>query len=84
MPKHRVPHTRNGGMHHVVTQQHFSEKLNRLVGLPHCPRLVDVRLEEDFSADPVLIPGSVRRSWQAVESWADEVADQAVMIVIAD
>ena len=56
------------------------EKLNRLVGLPHCPRLVDVRLEEDFSADPVLIPGSVRRSWQAVESWADEVADQAVMI----
>jgi rhodanese-related sulfurtransferase len=56
------------------------EKLNRLIGLPHCPRLVDVRVEEDFLADPVLIPGSVRRSWQSVESWAPEVADDVVVI----
>jgi rhodanese-related sulfurtransferase len=56
------------------------EKLNRLIGLPHCPRLVDVRVEEDFLADPVLIPGSVRRSWQSVESWGSEVADDAVVI----
>jgi rhodanese-related sulfurtransferase len=56
------------------------EKLNRLVGLPHCPRIIDVRIEEDHEADPALIPGAVRRSWQAVEAWAGEVAGQAVVV----
>ena len=34
-----------------------SEKLARLIGVPHGPALIDVRLEEDFAADPRFIPG---------------------------
>jgi rhodanese-related sulfurtransferase len=56
------------------------DKLHRLIGLPHCPRLLDVRTEDDFSADPVLIPGSVRRSWKDVEDWAAEISSDAVVI----
>jgi hypothetical protein len=32
------------------------DKLHRLVGTPRCPAVVDVRTEEDFAADPRLIP----------------------------
>src|SRR5436309_1931612 len=38
------------------------EKLFRLVGTPNAPTLIDVRLEEDFAAEPRLIPASTRRS----------------------
>lgn len=34
--------------------------LNLLIGTPHCPVVVDVSTDEDFDADPFLIPGSVR------------------------
>ena len=37
------------------------EKLSRLIGTPHAPALVDVRTDEDFSADPRFIPGATRR-----------------------
>ena len=57
-----------------------SDKLIRLIGLPHCPRLLDVRLDDDFEAEPVLIPGSVRRSWQEVEAWSQAVGEDAVVI----
>jgi rhodanese-related sulfurtransferase len=57
-----------------------AEKLNRLIGLAHCPRLLDVRTEDDFTADPALIPGSSRRPWQAVDQWAIEVTGDAVVI----
>ena len=57
-----------------------AEKLNRLIGLAHCPRLLDVRTEDDFIADPALIPGSSRRPWQVVDQWAKEVAGDAVVI----
>lgn len=33
-----------------------SDKLARLIGTAHAPVLVDVRLDEDFDADPRLIP----------------------------
>nr|WP_321253074.1 sulfurtransferase/chromate resistance protein [uncultured Ruegeria sp.] len=38
------------------------KQLLRLIGTPTAPVLVDICLEEDFAADPVLIPGSVRHS----------------------
>ena len=37
------------------------QKLARLVGTPKCPAIIDVRTDEDFAADPRLIPGSLRR-----------------------
>jgi rhodanese-related sulfurtransferase len=35
-------------------------QLVRLIGTPECPVLVDVSTNEDFAADPFLIPGSFR------------------------
>ena len=35
-------------------------QLSRLIGLPDAPALVDVRTDEDFTADPHLIPGAFR------------------------
>jgi hypothetical protein len=37
------------------------DKLVRLVSTPECPVLIDVQTDEDFDADPCLIPGAVRR-----------------------
>src|SRR4029078_8557526 len=37
------------------------DKLNRLIGVPQAPALIDVRTEEDFALSPSLIPGSLRR-----------------------
>ena len=35
------------------------DKLVRLIGTPKCPVLVDVRGQDDFEADPHLIPSSI-------------------------
>ena len=34
-----------------------TERLNRLMGTPSCPALIDVRNDEDFDADPQNDPG---------------------------
>jgi hypothetical protein len=35
-------------------------QLNRLIGTPDCPAIVDISIEPDFADDPFLIPGSFR------------------------
>jgi hypothetical protein len=35
-------------------------QLSRLIGLPHTPIILDVRGEDEFAADPRLIPGAQR------------------------
>jgi rhodanese-related sulfurtransferase len=35
-------------------------QLNRLIGTPDCPAIVDISIDPDFAADPFLIPGSFR------------------------
>jgi rhodanese-related sulfurtransferase len=57
------------------------EKLVRLIGVPHSPALIDVRLEEDFAADPRLIPGAVRRPYQTAPSWAPEFAGRSTVVI---
>ena len=56
------------------------DKLIRLIGTPHCPAIVDVRIDEDFAALPALVPGSVRRKYDAVEQWAAELQGQPAII----
>jgi len=46
------------------------QKLGRLVGTPRCPAIIDVRTDEDFAADPRLIPGTLRRPFATVAAWA--------------
>jgi rhodanese-related sulfurtransferase len=38
------------------------DKLARLIGTAKTPLVIDVRTDEDFAADPRLIPGAVRRN----------------------
>jgi hypothetical protein len=45
-------------------------KLLRLIGTHRAPVLIDVRIDEDFDADPRLIPSSHRRSHKNVAEWA--------------
>jgi len=57
------------------------EKLARLIGTPRAPVVVDVRTEEDFRADPRLVPGSARADHRAVGEWAGGLAGRSAVVV---
>jgi rhodanese-related sulfurtransferase len=56
-------------------------QLSRLIGLPQLPAIIDVRADEDFAADPRLIPGSQHRDYSAVASWAPDYKGRSVILV---
>lgn len=56
-------------------------KLSRLVGLPHCPAIVDVRTDNDYESDPRVIPGSVRHPGLNPEQWARTLGGESAIIV---
>jgi rhodanese-related sulfurtransferase len=51
-----------------------ADKLARLLGRPDSPSLIDVRTEDDFDADPLLVPGAVRRPWNEAPAWGPAFA----------
>lgn len=55
-------------------------QLLRLIGTHDCPALVDVRNDEDFSADPYLIPGAYRHPFDQMESLIKKVQQSNVII----
>jgi rhodanese-related sulfurtransferase len=57
------------------------DKLTRLIGTPKTPVLIDVRTDEDFAADPRLIPGSVRHSHQDAADWSGEYSGGSAIVV---
>lgn len=57
------------------------DKLTRLVGTAHCPVLVDVRTEDDFKANPRLIPSSMRRPHADPSDWAQEFAGRSAIAI---
>ena len=57
------------------------DKLSRLIGTANAPALIDVRIDEDFAADPRLIPGAVRRSHVDVQDWSSRLTGQSVVVV---
>jgi rhodanese-related sulfurtransferase len=58
-----------------------AEKLNRLIGTPNCPSLIDVRADDDWAAAPLLIPGSVRRPHGDLSAWAAEYAGRPAVVI---
>ncbi len=54
--------------------------LSRLAGLPGSPVIIDVRIEDDYRSDPRLMPGSLRRDYTTVSSWAREFAGRSVVV----
>lgn len=57
-----------------------SDKLSRIIGTSNVPVIIDVRTDDDFAADPRLIPGSVRRDYRTVEAWSLEVNGPSILI----
>ena len=57
------------------------DKLSRLIGTAKCPILIDVRTEEDFRADPRLVPGAIRRPFATVPEWAQEFTGRSAVVI---
>ena len=56
-------------------------QLSRLVGLPDAPVLIDVRTDEEFMADPRLIPTAQRRDSRNASSWAKQYAGRPTIVI---
>ncbi len=59
----------------ITTQQ-----LSRLIGVPNAPAIVDLRIDEDYAADPRLLPGSRRRDYRTTASWASDYRGRTVIV----
>lgn len=57
------------------------EKLLRLIGVAHCPALIDLRSDEERPSDPRFIPGAVRHSSATAVEWAGEFLGRAVVVI---
>jgi rhodanese-related sulfurtransferase len=57
------------------------DKLARLIGTANTPALIDVRTDEDFAADPRLIPGAVRRNHEDAADWGGEFSGRSAVVV---
>ena len=56
-------------------------QLSRLVGTPDAPAIVDVRTDEDFAADPRLVPAARRHPHSAVADWGRLHAGRPVVVL---
>ncbi|OIQ28895.1 MAG: sulfurtransferase [Alphaproteobacteria bacterium MedPE-SWcel] len=54
--------------------------LARLIGTPDCPVILDVRIDEDFDADPHLIPSARRHPFAEVSDLADDLVGRSVIV----
>jgi rhodanese-related sulfurtransferase len=57
------------------------DKLSRLIGTATTPALIDVRTDEDFAADPRIIPGALRRSHETAADWAKSFSGRSAIVV---
>src|SRR3546814_19735642 len=57
-----------------------SDKLVRLVGIASGPVVIDVRPEDEFATDPLLIPGTLRRAADDIGIWADDFTGRSAVI----
>lgn len=65
----------------MASPVHISvSQLNRLIGTPAAPVVLDVRTDEDFDDDPRLIPSARRHPFHLVESIAHELTDARVAV----
>jgi rhodanese-related sulfurtransferase len=56
-------------------------QLGRLIGTPESPRIIDVRIDDDFETNQTFIPGSIRHPHTAIASLGTALAGQKVAIV---
>jgi rhodanese-related sulfurtransferase len=56
-------------------------QLQRLIGLPDSPLILDVRVPDDIAEDPRMLPGSIRRDWQGCAAWTPQLAGRQVVVL---
>jgi rhodanese-related sulfurtransferase len=56
-------------------------QLSRLIGTPEVPVIIDICVDEDFAADPRLIPTAFRHPFCEVEAAAADLAGKRVVVV---
>ncbi|WEX87962.1 sulfurtransferase/chromate resistance protein [Sinorhizobium garamanticum] len=56
-----------------------TDKLAKLLGTEKAPVIIDVRDDDDFAADPYLVPASFHRSHAGVRQWAELYRGQHVV-----
>ncbi len=81
MPKHRVLILCKGRTRMPSPNTISTDKLARLIGTPKCPILIDVQTDEDFAANPRLIPSAIRRPWSQASEWATEFVGQSAIVI---
>jgi len=60
------------------------EKFLRLIGTPKCPAVIDVRTAQEFAADPLLVPSSLRRDAAQIHEWAGDFSGQNIIVLCRD
>jgi rhodanese-related sulfurtransferase len=55
-------------------------QLLRLIGTPECPVIIDVCIDDDFSADPHLIPGSIRHPHTDLSGMIEKIGSRSAVI----
>lgn len=55
-------------------------QLNRLIGTPDAPVIIDVRIDEDFDADPRLIPTAIRHAHSSIDEIAQSLTGSRVVV----
>ncbi len=56
-------------------------QLNRLIGTPACPIIIDVCINEDFESDPRLIPTAFRHPYSRIEELVPALKGLPVIVV---
>src|SRR5262245_25445931 len=79
--KHRVPLLPEKGTPMHAPNTISVDKLVRLVGTPKCPTLIDVRAQNQFEADPHLIPSSSHRASEELEVWSEVPGGHAAVVI---
>lgn len=56
-------------------------QLNRLIGTPQAPVIVDVCIDEDFHEDPRLIPTAIRHPFKNIEELGSRLQGERVVVI---
>jgi len=57
------------------------QQLSRLIGTNEAPIIIDVRMDDDFAADPRLLPAAQRRDYTKVADWANDCGRANAVVV---
>jgi rhodanese-related sulfurtransferase len=57
------------------------EKLDRLIGTPKCPTLIDVRAQDEVGVTPHLIPSSRHLTFEKLEVWSETFGSHPAVVI---